>query len=268
MKKKKVLFLTHEMPPFIEDTLFGTTVKEHLVALQSKGAEVRSFMPRYGIVNERRNQLHEVLRLSGINIVVNDTDQPLIIKVASIPGTKMQMYFTENEDFFNRKTGLLEADGSLSEDSDEKMLFFSKGTLETTKKSGWQPDIINCNGWLSALAPLFLKTILKDEPIVSKAKVIVTLHNDSFDSKMSTELARKVEEFGFTKEEAEVFAGANYTTLMCKAMEYADAIIIADKTIDSSLIAYAHQTGKPVLTVDEGADVVPFYESLLEEVTV
>lgn len=269
MKKKKILFLTPEMPPFVDESKLGTTVKHHLVALQNKGAEVRSFMPKYGTVNERRNQLHEVLRLSGINIVVNDTDQPLIIKVASIPGTKMQMYFTENEDYFNKKTGITDEKGKISDDSDEKMLFFSKGVLETTKKSGWQPEIINCNGWITAMVPLFLRTILKDEPIVSQAKIIVTLHNDGFKEKLDKDLHKKLEEFGFELENVKNFSGINYTTLMKNAIDFADAIIIADPETDAKLITYAHKTGKPVFTIDEeNTDVTLFYETLLEEVAV
>ncbi len=161
MKKARVLFVSQEMSPYLEPTPIGTITRQLPQGIQERGREIRTFIPRYGSINERRNQLHEVIRLSGINIIIEDTDHPLIIKVASIQAARMQVYFIDNDDYFSRKETLLNKKGQPFEDNDERSIFFCRGVVETIKKLGWKPDIVHCHGWFTSLLPMYLKTCLR-----------------------------------------------------------------------------------------------------------
>ncbi|MBW7936669.1 MAG: glycogen/starch synthase, partial [Flavobacteriales bacterium] len=194
MEKRKVLFISQEMQPYMpNETLMGKIARQLPQGIMEQGYEIRSFIPRYGCINERRHQLHEVIRLSGMNIIINDTDQPLIIKVASIPTVRMQVYFIDNEEYFKRKATLADENGQFFEDNDERSIFFVRGVFETVKKLGWTPDIIHCHGWMSGLAAVYLKTAYKDDPVFSNARVVLSLYNsDNFESTLCDNFASKV----------------------------------------------------------------------------
>ena len=173
-KAKKILFVTQEMLPYVPETEMALMGRYLPQATQEGSREVRSFMPKWGIINERRNQLHEVIRLSGMNIVVDDTDHPLVIKVASITAARMQIYFIDNDDFFDKRNMLLNKDGKEYEDNAERAAFFARGVLETIKKLKWTPDVIHCIGWMSSIVPLYVKTAYAEEPSFRSCKVIYT----------------------------------------------------------------------------------------------
>jgi len=175
MESKKVLFVSQEITPYLPETelsLIGRTLPQ---AIQETGKEIRTFMPKYGSINERRNQLHEVIRLSGMNLIIDDTDHPLIIKVASIQAARMQVYFIDNEDYFNRKQAVIDSKGKFFEDNDERMIFFARGVLETVRKLRWSPDLVHCHGWFTSLVPLYLKNAYREDPLFADSKVDLLL---------------------------------------------------------------------------------------------
>ena len=192
MEKKKVLFISQEITPYLPESTLSNIGRYLPQGIQELGKEIRTFMPRYGIVNERRNQLHEVIRLSGMNLIINDADHPLVIKVASIQAARMQVYFIDNEDYFHRKSIFTDENGAYFEDNDERAIFFAKGVLETVKKLRWKPDVVHCHGWFTGFVPLFLKTVYADEPLFSKAKVVYTVYNDEFEGNLDEKMAKKV----------------------------------------------------------------------------
>ena len=176
MEKTKVLFVQQEITPYLKDSHMGIIGRYLPQGIQEKGREIRTFMPRYGCINERRNQLHEVIRLSGMNLIINDTDHPLIIKVASIQSARMQIYFIDNEDYFQRKYVFCDSSNKFFKDNDERAIFFARGVLETVKKLGWIPDIVHCHGWISGLLPIYLKTAFFDNPLFTDTKVVYSIY--------------------------------------------------------------------------------------------
>ena len=191
MKKAKVLFISQEITPFLELTEISKIARFLPQGIQEKGKEIRTFMPRFGLINERRNQLHEVIRLSGMNLIIDDSDHPLIIKVASIQSARMQVYFIDNDEYFQRKSIFRDAKKKFHKDNEDRMVFFCRGVLETVKKLGWAPDIIHCNGWMTSLIPLYLKTIYREEPVFKKAKVVYTVFDNQFEESLGKDFARK-----------------------------------------------------------------------------
>ena len=171
MAKKRVLFISSEIMPYLPESEMSHIGRYLPQGIQEKGKEIRTFMPRFGCINERRNQLHEVIRLSGMNLIINDTDHPLIIKVASIQAARMQVYFIDNEDYFQRKHVITDEKGSFFEDNDERAIFFARGVFETVKKLRWAPDLIYCQGWFTALVPIFLKKEYAEDPIFERIPV-------------------------------------------------------------------------------------------------
>src|SRR5210317_2543890 len=192
MEKTRVLFVAQEILPYLEESPMAKVSRQLPQGIQERGKEIRTFMPRFGCINERRNQLHEVIRLSGMNLIIDDNDHPLIIKVASIQPARMQVYFIDNEDYFQRKAILKDADGTFFDDNDERAIFFCKGVLETVKKLGWAPDIVHCNDWLTSLIPMYLKTTYKNDPIFQDAKSVFTVYDTPFEHKFGVDLLQKV----------------------------------------------------------------------------
>ena len=180
MAKTKILFIAHEMSPFLELTKIAKITRQLPQAMQEKGFEIRILMPRFGNINERRNRLHEVIRLSGMNIVINENDNPLIIKVASLPTARMQVYFLDNEEYFQRKQVFRDAKEKFFDDNDERMIFFCKGAIETVKKLGWMPDVVHCMGWMSSLVPMYLKTAYREDPMFKNTKVVYSVYENCF----------------------------------------------------------------------------------------
>lgn len=263
MKAKKVLFITQEIIPYVPESplaLAGRTIPQ---SVQECGHEIRTFMPRWGNINERRNQLHEVIRLSGMNIIIDDTDHPLIIKVASIQSARMQVYFIDNDDYFERhSSGELETSTSPA-DNDERSMFFVHGVIETVKKLRWEPSIVHCTGWLSALTPLYLKHIYGDDPSFRGTKVVYSLFGGGFDGTLDSRLVDKLKQEGLTDAELAslIAAGSQIDAIAINklAIDHADGIIASSPDVDQRLIDYAVASGKPFMPYPGEDDYVSAY---------
>lgn len=249
MEVNKVLYISQEITPYLAPDPLSTFGRMLPQDIQEHGIEVRTFMPRYGIINERRNQLHEVIRLSGLNIVIDDTDHPLIIKVATLQPSRMQIYFIDNDDYFLRHTAdWLETDLT-PEENDERCIFYTRGVLETVKKLRWVPDVIHCTGWISALTPMYLRKAYAEDPAFSGAKIVYSLYDHPFQGTFDPRFADKLREDGYTDSDIKALLDGpvDFNALNRLAMDYADAIAISSENIAPELIEYARATGKPLL---------------------
>ena len=244
---KRVLFVNSESFPYLPQTTISTVGRFLPQGVQESGKEIRSFMPKYGNINERRNQLHEVIRLSGMNIVVNDIDRPLIIKVSSISSARMQVYFIDNDDYFQRKLVFSDEDGKFFEDNDERAIFYARGVLETVKKLRWKPDIIHCQGWISHVLPLYLKKAYNDDPIFSDSKVVLSVYNEFLDEKLDPKMADKILIPGVEKKDVSILEDANGTNLAKLAVQYSDGVIYGSNEINESLANFINDSGLPIL---------------------
>lgn len=269
MEKKRVLFVSQEITPYIEETPIARIGRFLPQGIQEKGKEIRTFMPRYGSINERRNQLHEVIRLSGMNLIIDNNDHPLIIKVASIQQARMQIYFIDNEDYFQRKGTLYDKNGKFFEDNDERAIFFARGVLETVKKLGWAPDIIHCHGWFTSFIPLYVKKSYRDNPLFAETKVVMSIYDDDFKEEMASDIAKKIKYDGVTKQDLAYYKKTNFVSLIKAAVEYSDGIIVGSKKINKELLEYIGKTGKPVLDFQGDEDYLnafsDFYDKVLIE---
>ncbi len=266
MSKSKLLFITQEMSPFLELSKISEITRQLPQAMQEKGFEIRILMPRFGNINERRNRLHEVIRLSGMNIIIDDNDNPLIIKVASIPSARMQVYFLDNEEYFQRKYVFSDKEEKFYADNDERMVFFCKGALETVKKLGWAPDIIHCHGWMTSLVPAYVKTSYKDDPTFKNSKVIYSFYNNNFSETLSAGFLNKAVMNGMTEKHLEAFKDGNSLALDNGALQYADAVVIGSNEVNPELLNNVKKAGKPVLDYNLTLDSENFY-NFYEEIT-
>src|SRR6185436_1126345 len=205
MKKSKVLFISHEIAPFLEVTDVSKIARQLPQGIQERGKEIRTFMPRFGVINERRNQLHEVIRLSGMNLIIDDSDHPLIIKVASIQSARMQVYFIDNEEYFQRKMVFHDAKKKFFKDNEDRMIFFCRGVLETVKKLGWAPDIIHCHGWMTSLIPFYIKTGYREDPMFKNAKVVYSHYHQDMDESFSPTLTKKLKMDGVSADDLKYY---------------------------------------------------------------
>lgn len=267
--KKRILFVNQEITPYLPENFQSKVGRFLPQGIQEKGKEIRTFMPRFGNINERRNQLHEVIRLSGMNLIIDDQDHPLIIKVASIQQARMQVYFIDNEEFFHRKSTLRDKKGVFHPDNDERAVFYSRGVLETVKKLGWAPDIIHINGWMGSLVPVYVKKALKDNPLFADTKVVMSVYNDGFAEKLSNKLTGKIKMDGIENEDLAVFEGGTYVDLMKGALQYSDAFIFNCDIVNAEVQKMIEESGKPILLFPGKEDYVDafdnFYNSLLED---
>ena len=247
MKDKRILYVSSEVVPYLPETEISSMSFEAPRMVNKQGGQIRIFMPRYGNINERRHQLHEVIRLSGINLVINDLDMPLIIKVASIPKERIQVYFIDNEEYFKRKATLTDEDGNLFPDNDERSIFFAKGVIETVKKLNWSPDIIHVHGWLASLLPLYLKEYYKDEPLFASSKIVTSLYNQSFDKTLNKDMINKIKFDEIEEEAIKTLSEPSYNNIMKIAIDYSDAIIVGSEEIPQELEDYLKQSNKPQL---------------------
>jgi len=254
MAKTKILYITHEMSPFLELSKISEITRELPQAMQEKGFEIRILMPRFGNINERRNRLHEVIRLSGMNIVVDNNDNPLIIKVASIPSARMQVYFLDNEEYFQRKHVFTDKEGKFFKDNDERAIFFCKGALETVKKLGWSPDVVHCHGWMSALVPAYVKTAYKDDPTFKDAKIIYSLYADKFDHELNARFAEKAVTGNMNNDDLKNYNTADYYGLYKGALSYTDAIVLSEENIDKELLNIVKSSEIPVTDCKNDAE--------------
>lgn len=266
MGKSKLLFITHEMSPFLEISKISEITRQLPQAMQEKGFEIRILMPRFGNINERRNRLHEVIRLSGMNIIINDNDNPLIIKVASIPAARMQVYFLDNEEYFQRKHVFEDKDGKFYADNDERMIFFCKGALETVKKLGWAPDVIHCHGWMSALVPAYLKTTYKDDPTFKHSKIVYSIYDDGFKGALNADFAQKAVMSDMTEAHTDAYKAGTATALYEGAISYSDAVVLAAEGIDGDVLNNVKNSQKPVLEFNSTADFENYY-NFYDEIT-
>ena len=266
MAKTKLLIVTHEMSPFLELTKISEITRQLPQAMQEKGFEIRILMPRFGNINERRNRLHEVIRLSGMNIMIDDNDNPLIIKVASIPAARMQVYFLDNEDYFQRKYVFRDKENKFYADNDERTIFFCKGALETVKKLGWAPDIVHCHGWMTALVPAYIKTSYKNDPTFKNAKVVYSIYENCFTEKLDSNLHQKAIMSSMTAEDTKMFEDADSNTMHKGAVAYSDAVVFATDKIDEDVLKFVKDSNKPTLAYNLTENFDNFY-TLYEEIS-
>lgn len=250
--RKRVLFVSSEMSPFLKVSTVAELARSLPQAIQEQDNEIRVLMPRFGCINERRNRLHEVVRLSGINITIDDNDNPLTIKVASLAEAKMQVYFLDNEDYFHRKFVFTNEQEEFYPDNDERTIFFCKGALETVKKLGWAPDIIHCHGWMTSLIPLYLKTIYKDELVFKNAKVVYSVFENQFEASLGPDFGRKASLNNIDEKQLGAFTEANCQGLYVGAITHADAVVRCSENLDPRVEKHlSAQKGKPVLMHEE-----------------
>jgi starch synthase len=239
--------VSSEVVPYLPETEISSMSFEAPKMVNKQGGQIRIFMPRYGNINERRHQLHEVIRLSGINLVINDLDMPLIIKVASIPKERIQVYFIDNEEYFKRKATLTDEDGKLFKDNDERAIFFAKGVIETVKKLNWSPDIIHVNGWLASLLPLYLKEFYKNEPLFTESKIVTSVYNQTFEGALDNNMINKVKFDNIDESKIKGLEKPTYNNLMKIAIDNSDALIKGSNELPKELSEHIDASEKPVL---------------------
>lgn len=269
MKKvNKVLYISQEIFPYLQESEISNMGRYLPQAVQDRGKETRTFMPKFGAVNERRNQLHEVIRLSGMNLIIDDTDHPLIIKVASIQAARMQVYFIDNEDYFHRKNTVKDEEGEEYDDNDERTIFFVRGVMETVKKLRWTPDIIHCQGWMSALAPLYIKKAYNQDPFFKHSKVIYSVFDDEFKKPFRELFAERLLLEGIEKKHVSQLKDTeiDFVALSKLAIDYSDGVIQSSAKINDAVLEYV--TSKkinflPYNSIEDYADeYLAFYDSL------
>ena len=266
MENSRVLFISQEITPYLPESEMSLITRNLPQGVQEKGREIRTFMPKYGCINERRNQLHEVIRLSGMNIIIDDTDHPLIIKVASIQTARMQVYFIDNDDYFQRKYVLNDDSGKFFEDNDERAIFFARGVIETVKKLQWAPDIIHCHGWFTSLIPLYIKKAFYDNPLFLDSKIIISLYNNEFDKTLNKSLKHKLNTEEIVGEELNIIKEPDYVNLCKLAINMSDAVIYGSNEINSEIQKYVEVTGKPALPYYDEEDYVDIYSDFYDKI--
>ncbi len=270
MSKKRVLIVTHEIKPYLILSEVSKIVHQLPIYMNNHGMEVRVLMPRFGNINERRHRLHEVVRLSGINIIIDDDDHPLIIKVASLPGARLQVYFLDNDEYFKRKTIFKDEAGKPFEDNAERMVFFNKGVMETIKKFGWPPDILHCHGWMSSLIPMYMKTTYKKEAVFHNTKCVYTVYDNQMEGTLNKSFQQKaIISKDITAKDFEPYKKANSQALYSGAVKYADAVVLGSPNIDKAVKAEIKKLKhKNILDVSDMPDIgqahFDFYQSILK----
>ena len=262
MSKGRILYVNQEVVPFTEETdnaRFGRYVPQYA---QEHGREIRVFMPRFSSISERKNQLHEVIRLSGMNLIVNSCDHQLIIKVGSISSARMQTYFIDNDEYFTKNGNLFDENKHLCADADERLMFFCRGTLEAVRKLAWRPHVIHFSGWFSGLIPFYMRRINKDNAFFNGTKCIVTLTDDQFSDKFNDQIDKKLKNDGATAKDLRMYENLDYMTLMKAAISYSNGVVIASPNVAPELIAHAQELKKTILEYDSNEAI--FYEKINE----
>ncbi len=264
----KVLFIAQEIEPYLPASEIATVCRNLPQGIQERGREIRTFMPKYGGINERRNQLHEVIRLSGMNLIIDDTDHPLIIKVASIQSARMQVYFIDNDDYFLRKGGETMEDEDNREDNDERAIFFVRGVMETVKKLRWTPDIIHCHGWMTALTPLYIKKAYAEDPSFQHSKVIYSVYDRPFGTPFNPNFANKLLLDGVELSDLpfQPDTEVNFDMLNRLAIQYADGVIQASPTIQPGLQDFAQANNIPFLGYQSPEEYIDRYNQFYNEI--
>ncbi|WP_394758334.1 glycogen/starch synthase [Flavobacterium sp.] len=247
MEDKRILYVSSEVVPYLAENEVSLMSYDVPKMINDQGGQIRIFMPRYGNVNERRHQLHEVIRLSGMNLVVNDVDMPLIIKVASIPKERIQVYFIDNDEYFKRKATFTDEEGVMFPDNDERAIFFAKGVVETVKKLNWVPDIIHVQGWMAAMLPIYMKHYYKDEALFADTKIVTSVFNQSFDGSLDAGMSKKVQFDGIPHSAIAELDDATFENIMMASINHSDGIVIASESISSNLTKFIEASKKPFL---------------------
>lgn len=260
--KKRILFIANEMSPYLELTEFAEIVNKLAVLSNDSNMEVRCIMPKFGVINERRHRLHEVVRLSGINVTIDNDDYPLTIKVASLPNARLQVYFLDNEDFFKRKSIFADENETWFEDNGLRTVLFCKGALETVKKFGWPPDIIHCSGWMTGLIPMFIKTAYKKEPVFSHSKIVYTIGETTFKDKLGSDFSKLIAiNDHVTKTDQEVYSDNNNVAMFRGGATYADAVTFGAEKIDKKLVEeFSKVKGKKILKFNPESDLTDYLQ--------
>ncbi|MDX1684430.1 MAG: glycogen/starch synthase [Saprospiraceae bacterium] len=265
MSKPRLLYVTQEMNPYTNLTAISSIVKGLPQAANEKGMEIRVLMPRFGTINERRHRLHEVVRLSGMNIIVDDDDYPLIIKVASLPGARLQVYFLDNEEFFKRKFVFEDEDGKPFEDNQDRMVFFCKGVLETVKKFGWPPDLIHCHGWMTSLVPFYLKSVYKQDPIFERSDVIYSVYKESMEDSFTNAFFSKASINELGEEDLKAYKDGDKINLHKGAISYADALVMGSDELPDRVQKAVNDADLPKLEYVEDDELLPSYIKFYQE---
>jgi starch synthase len=269
MESVKVLYISQEITPYLPESEMSVIARNLPQGIQDRGREIRTFMPKFGCINERRNQLHEVIRLSGMNLIIDDSDHPLIIKVASIQSARMQVYFIDNEDYFQRKATLKDENDVFFPDNDERIIFFCRGVLETVKKLRWAPDIIHCHGWFTSLIPIYVKKAYCDEPLFSNSKIITSLYNSDFPGKLNSGITKKILFEDIENEDVKILKDPTYNNLTKFAVHYSDGIIFGNEGIGKEVTDYVKKSKKPYLDYQNPETYIDeyskFYDTILED---
>jgi starch synthase len=247
MEDKRILYVSSEVVPYLAENEVSSMSYDVPKMINDQGGQIRIFMPRYGNINERRHQLHEVIRLSGMNLVVNDLDMPLIIKVASIPKERIQVYFIDNDEYFKRKATFTDEEGVMYADNDERAIFFAKGVVETVKKLNWVPDIIHVHGWMAGMLPIYMKHYYKDEALFENTKIVTSVYASSFEGQLNPEMINKVKFDGIPHEAIADLEDPTYENLLKSSIMHSDALIIGSQSISPNLTKFIESSGKPFL---------------------
>lgn len=252
-ERKKVLYISQEIAPYLPENPLSLAGRNLPQSAQEKGFEVRTFMPKYGLINERRNQLHEVIRLSGMNVIIDDTDHPLIIKVATLQPSRMQVYFIDNDDFFHYSPDKVLETISSPEENDERLMFFARGVIETVRKLRWNPAIVHCLGWATAIAPLYIKKLFSEDPTFAKSKIVYALREEDISSPLDSRLAEKLLLTGVKPDDIADINGQSidFIKLNKLAIDNSDAIVFSSANLPAELKEYALSTGKTILEYEE-----------------
>jgi starch synthase len=260
--KNKILYVSGQIYPYLPESVMSVRGRTLSQAMQEYGGEIRTFMPRWGTINERRNQLHEVIRLSGMNLIIDDNDHQLIIKVASIPAARVQIYFIDNDDYFHRKATLESESGKMFPDNDERAIFFARGVLETVKKLRWEPTIVHCHGWFPAIVPVYLRGSFAEDPVFRGSRIVISLYNEGFGGSLDAALRQKIENEGMQDPKLKILDDPSYENLMKLVIDYADGVVV-EETLDDvglRLVDYAQKAGKPVLDWDGDRQSVQYMD--------
>lgn len=269
MVKGRILFVNQEMKPYLGKSELAKFSRKLPQKVQESGKEIRIFMPKFGNINERKNQLHEVIRLSGMNLIIENSDHPLIIKVASIQPARIQVYFIDNEDYFQRRFDILDDRKNLFTDNDERAIFYARGIMETVKKLNWQPQILHCSGWFSSLVPFYVKrTDYKNNPLFADSKIVLTLVGDKYGGELSDEMWKKLKSDGGTAKDWKFYKEPSYTNLMMAAISNVDAIVIAEEDVNPELIEFARSTKKPIVEYAPMEEQFEAINQLYEEISI
>jgi starch synthase len=266
MSKLRILYVASEINPFLKLTNVADFLLKLPQEMQERGMEIRILVPRFGLINERKHRLHEVVRLSGINISVGDDEKPLIIKVASVPSAKLQVYFLDNEDYFQRKYVFLDEENNFYDDNDERAIFFCKGALETVKKLGWSPDIVHCTDWMTSLIPLYLKTTYKNDPVFKDTKSVFTIYDNGFEHKFDDEIIDKAKMLDISDEMLANLRSADFEGFIKIGSQYADATVLANEASSESLNKILNEIAEKKIDATQVQDnVIETYYNLYAE---